>query len=1273
MALVFTAPSVRVSIDRAYLPAGAGDSAPVAHLTVRGAKEVEVSLYEVGHPAQTLLGLSPPKADVPVGSPPLEASVASLRRRAREGYAAIWRSLKDPAREAAKDVLGLDKPIGASLLAPPAAPESRVRRGQGLLRSWRVPTGEAGWNYADVDLGLVPVGLYRVEAFAQDVSAVALLTVSRLSLLAFRTPEGSSILATDSVNGRPLPGVELLARSGTLGKTGPAGLWFSRTSLEGQVVGRFEGQLARLVLSPPRTEAAERTTAAIFFDRRAYKPGEAVHVWSLLRSREAGAWKIPEANEAELQLLDRRGAVLFDEPAEVSALGVVSTDLELPDGLPAGWYSVVVAWGGERRAGEILVQSQAPAEIATRWEAPQWSPPSAPLDVSAVVTDRLGQPEPGVAVHWTAEARAAGSANEVSSGPSEIIGQGAGVTREDGRVPLRLPPAAGEGVVALHAEAEDSAGRSAVADFELRRIQVPALLELIPEHRVLKPGHPSSLAVEAHTLDGQPWHGGVDVHVLGVHSSAGGEAVRTELLEKVVELDTHGRGSVSLPAASPGYLEVRASIPDSGEPLSRASIFVTDNGGDIPTTPDRLELVLDRHDYARGDELRLLVLTPFESGTVLVGLEPSGGPAEELVAVHGYSGVVHLKLPAAAAAARLTAAALVGGTLYRASAPVPLPERLPSLALHLSTDRPLHAGQRTVLALGATDADGHGVPAVLDVTASSTPPSAPSLGQLFLPLPPVAAALFSSSGADDSASVSHAGPVTARTLQPFGPSQLGEVAWEREVAASQTGSLSADDLGHAAWAIHAPAEGEKVYLTARGVGGPDLFGERSWVLPVEPTARVMLDAPRWVRAGDQFETHAMAQAAGEVGCALTLEATGGALGVEGCTDAAGRTVRVSAGSGPVLELSAGLPAQKLLAHRNVKVASLAPGPGPATAGELVRELVEGLVGSVQSADPVELDCAVVRALGALRLVDPNGPGKPSGRDVAAAVARLAGEQNPAGGFGGPDGELRRDLAALRGLVGLRQAGTVLDAGLLLRLQQRVGALVERVDDSDEREVFGAMLATLGEAIEHRRARRLSVGDATDVAEGDAEQIANWMAGHRPNAAGQKALAVRLAAIVAEAGPLDAAEIAASLAALSPRQRVELAVGPQVVKRRYRRIERQPWTEAMLAADEEPAEPTLHPVEGSIPVGSELEVGLTASLTPGTRFACLRDFPPAGLAPLGSPDVSQDGLLLCGPASHDRLEVTYQLRALRPGHFQAPQAGLGVVARPGAPAWVEVAP
>jgi len=112
---------------------------------------------------------------------------------------------------------------------------------------------------------------------------------------------------------------------------------------------------------------------------------------------------------------------------------------------------------------------------------------------------------------------------------------------------------------------------------------------------------------------------------------------------------------------------------------------------------------------------------------------------------------------------------------------------------------------------------------------------------------------------------------------------------------------------------------------------------------------------------------------------------------------------------------------------------------------------------------------------------------------------------------------------------------------------------------------------------------------------------------------------------------------------------------------------------MLAADEEPAEPTLHPVEGSIPVGSELEVGLTASLTPGTRFACLRDFPPAGLAPLGSPDVSQDGLLLCGPASHDRLEVTYQLRALRPGHFQAPQAGLGVVARPGAPAWVEVAP
>ena len=77
-------------------------------------------------------------------------------------------------------------------------------------------------------------------------------------------------------------------------------------------------------------------------------------------------------------------------------------------------------------------------------------------------------------------ARATGAAGDVSLGPSELIGQGVGVSGADGRVPIRLPPAHGEGVLALHAEAEDPAAVVPAAEAE----DVAELVSLRGECRI---------------------------------------------------------------------------------------------------------------------------------------------------------------------------------------------------------------------------------------------------------------------------------------------------------------------------------------------------------------------------------------------------------------------------------------------------------------------------------------------------------------------------------------------------------------------------------------------------------------------------------------------------------------------------------------------------------------------------------------------------------------------------------------------------------------------
>ncbi|MHB8419843.1 MAG: hypothetical protein ACYDCL_17345 [Myxococcales bacterium] len=1294
LALGLSAPSLRVSVDRSYLPGESGESEPTVHVAAHGSREVEVRLVELRHPLRTFLGAEEREA---AGAEPAASVGGELRR----GWADILSSLTPAAREVASQVAALGWPLGLGLAATGTAagppPEGR------LIRAWRLPTSDSGWNYQDLGLGALGPGLYEVRATAGDGSARVLLSVSRLALLAEVTAEGTSVLATDAADGHALAGVELFSLPSNtggfptaLGKTGPAGLWSSRSALEGPIAGRYEGQLARVVLPEVgRAEAPGRAAGAgaVFLDRASHAPGDGVRVWSLLRTREGGSWKIPEAEEAELELVDAAGTVLLEQAAEISALGIVSAELPLPWGLPAGWYAVAVRWGGNRSATGLRVVPGAPAELSARWEAPGWSEPARPLVAAVAVQDRLGRPAPGAAVHWRAEARGlpAGGRSKADEGPSELLGQGAGVSGGDGRLEVRIPPGGGDGRVVLRATVEDAAGRTAVADAEVPRVRAPVLLELLPSPRLLRPGHTGLLSIEAQPLETPTFRGPVKLAVVSVHSSPGGEAVRTHLIEREVALDARGRAQVTLPAAPSGYLEIEASLPGAAAPLATASAFVTESGGDIPTTPDRLELVLDKREYARGDELRALVLTPFEQGTVLIGVEPGGEPRAasvdppvQLLTVHGYSAEAHLVLPLAGSGVRVVAAALVGGTLYRASAPVPLAERAPALALRLLPDPGPRPGTRIGVDVVATDAEGHRVPAAIAVWTSAAPVPAPPLGKLFSLDPPAAAWFAGSSGAADSAREAP-WDSAPRRLQPYGPSDLDDDR-PQPPEGGQLSELTADDSGLAALALRVPAEARRLAVTVRAVGGPTLFGERSAELSVPSEPRVSLDAPAWVRAGDRFEVGARIEggAAGADGCGVALSAAGGRLGESRCSSA-GRDAEISSGAegdateagsageargGPEIrqspwaevpgriDVSASLPASKLPSHRAVEVLQPLSRPALSTAGELAAELASGLSGAEAGQWP-DVDCAAVRA-GAL-LERPR---------AAAAVARLLSRQNLSGGFGEPEGELRRDLAAARGLLALQAGGAFVDGTALSRLRERTLALAQGEAAPEER---GRIERLLGEPPRPRHGARRPTGDPDDIEEAPPSALADWLEGHRPTAAGSQAILERLGSLLPDADPLDAAEIAAALAALPPGAPV--AVGPHrpAVARSFRVIERKPWTPELLAADEEPAEPALRSPSLAIPLDAEVEVALSADVPGAPRLACLRDFPPAGLAPVGRSDHLPRGLLLCGQTLHGRLDVSYLARAVRAGRYVAPGPVADLAGGPGPAAWVEVSP
>ncbi len=111
---------------------------------------------------------------------------------------------------------------------------------------------------------------------------------------------------------------------------------------------------------------------------------------------------------------------------------------------------------------------------------------------------------------------------------------------------------------------------------------------------------------------------------------------------------------------------------------------------------------------------------------------------------------------------------------------------------------------------------------------------------------------------------------------------------------------------------------------------------------------------------------------------------------------------------------------------------------------------------------------------------------------------------------------------------------------------------------------------------------------------------------------------------------------------------------------------------LLDADEEPTSRLTSPVAGPLPLGAEVEVDLSAEIGGPPRVACLRDFPPAGLAPIGA-SAESPALLLCGRSDRGKLHLSYPARALFAGRYAAPSPSLGVASPPGRVEIVEIAP
>ena len=426
------------------------------------------------------------------------------------------------------------------------------------------------------------------------------------------------------------------------------------------VVASKDGDLAYVEPGRPLLQSPEQ--AFIFTERQAYRPGDTVRLWGLVRT-EAGPLSGGDvsdgdfsddnlsASELTLETLRPDGRRLLFETVKLSPAGFLSTSISLPGSVAAGFHrtrlfnareepSVLAATSfcvepvPERFHLEIQVvgETDSPGVVPPRLRSGETVEfvvkgthahgfPARDGEVEAVwtVSDDSFEPREWRGFHF-GEVKHFGGFGAFRF-PS-LRGSEVEAFDEDGeaRFRIKLPGAENASPLQLRfAVAVRRSGRSALRTEVVRAVDpAPYYLGLHPEKEGILPlGEPCRFECVALRPDGSPAH--IDALDL-VLWSVGAEMKEVSTRRVVLSA---GRGGFELTFTEPGSYRLRLRDVASMAVAER-SLLVRDPGAGPSEDPrggaEPIELRFARADYRPGDTARVTVLAPF-SGTLLLTTE----------------------------------------------------------------------------------------------------------------------------------------------------------------------------------------------------------------------------------------------------------------------------------------------------------------------------------------------------------------------------------------------------------------------------------------------------------------------------------------------------------------------------------------------------------------------------------------------------------------------------------------------------------------------------
>ncbi len=533
-------------------------------------------------------------------------------------------------------------------------------------------------HYKRTTLSLPPAkaGIYLLEASRGKTVARATFIVTRLGLVAKRSPSGTLLYAADLVDGHALEGVEVKAISyhenGAINSflspgTDSEGLTRFNEKLKAvKIIAHKEGSLAFLDLYQEEKVASNRELKGyIYTERPAYRPGQFVYFKGVLRMRSGEGYLLPQQKKIHITLLESGDKPVSEQDFAINRAGSFNGEFKLPVNASLGSYTLkadvgVQNWQTsfkvlEYRKPEFEVTLAAEQKFCLAGDTEQLSLQAryyfGAATVGAKVRYRIysrpfydfASDDPSFQGRGDEEEE-----NESPAGYADFVGEGEGITDENGKLAISVMTKGTELPLTYTVETDvtDAGSRqvSAAADFKV----VPSLiaLEVRPQSYLAGPGNPVEILASARTWEGSPVPTALSVTVEEQRSDKKSNTVSFMKREsREIATDATGKVRFSYTFPHPGYwrIGIKANDAKGRKAAGEGWVWVWRDGQPWDSSYRELEMEFDKRSYLPGETARLILKNPAPDANLLLTLE--GRDLYQNRMVKPGSAVVVLEIP----------------------------------------------------------------------------------------------------------------------------------------------------------------------------------------------------------------------------------------------------------------------------------------------------------------------------------------------------------------------------------------------------------------------------------------------------------------------------------------------------------------------------------------------------------------------------------------------------------------------------------------------------